>query len=183
MCATRRMMSADELERLPDDGQRHELVNGELSTMTPSGFDHGAVIANLTAPLVSHVRSKNLGVVVGAETGFKLTSKPDTVRAPDIAFIRRDRLPASGRPTTFWLGAPDLAVEVLSPTDTVLEIEKKVAAWLAAGAAMVWVLNPKSRTITVHRAGTRPRVLSEKETLSGEDVLADFAIPVADAFV
>jgi Uma2 family endonuclease len=94
MCATRLMMSADELERLPDDGQRHELVNGELSTSTPSGFDHGAVIANLTAPLVSRVRSKNLGVVVGAETGFKLSSKPDTVRAPDIADPTRSGLPS-----------------------------------------------------------------------------------------
>jgi Uma2 family endonuclease len=182
MPATGRMMSADELARLADDGQRHELVNGELISMTPSGFDHGAIIVNLTLPLAGHVKSRNLGVVVGAETGFKLASEPDTVRAPDIAFIRRDRLPASGRPTTFWNGPPDLAVEVLSPSDTVFEIEDKVAGWLAAGAAAVWVVNPKSRTIAIHRAGAPSRVLTEQESLSGEDVVPDFAITVGDAF-
>src|SRR5206468_4453372 len=92
------------------------------------------------------------------------------------------RLPASGRPTTFWPGAPDLAVEVVSPSDKLFEVEEQVAAWLGAGAAMVWVLNPKSRTIAVHRAGTAPRVLTEHDTLSGEDVVPDFAIRVADAF-
>jgi Uma2 family endonuclease len=181
MPATGRMLSAEELEGLPDDGHRYELVNGELITMTPSGFDHGAITASLTAPLVSHVRSTNLGVVVGAETGFKLASAPDTVRAPDIAFIRRDRLPASGRPTSFWPGAPDLAVEVLSPSDTVFEVEEKVAAWLAAGSA-VWVVNPKSRTVAIHRAGTVPQVLTDHQMLGGEDVVPGFSIAVADVF-
>lgn len=182
MRATRRMMTAEELERLPSGGDRHELVNGELITMTPSGFDHGAIVVNLTVPLGSHVKSTNLGIVVGAETGFKLGSQPDTVRAPDVGFIRRDRLAAVGRPTTFWAGPPDLAVEVLSPSDTVFEIDEKVAAWLAAGTAAVWVVNPKDRTITVHRAGTPSRVLTEQETLGGDDVVSGFAMPVADAF-
>jgi Uma2 family endonuclease len=182
MRATGRTMSADELERLPSDGQRHELVNGELITMTPSGFDHGAIIVNLTLPLASHVKSTNLGVVVGAETGFKLSSEPDTVRAPDIAFIRRDRLLRTGRPTTFWPGPPDLAVEVLSPSDTVFEIDEKVTGWLAAGAAAVWVVNPKSRTIAVHRAGTPPQVLTDQETLRGGDVVPEFSMSVGDAF-
>jgi Uma2 family endonuclease len=182
MCATRRMMSAEELERLPDDGYRHELVNGELTTMTPSGFEHGAVVGNLTAALATHVKSKNLGVVVGAETGFRLTSKPDTVRAPDIAFIRRDRLAASRRPTTFWPGPPDLAVEVLSPSDVPLEVEEKVATWIGAGASAVWVVDPMSRTIAVHRAETPPQVLTEQQTLAGEHVVPGFSIAVADVF-
>ena len=175
-------MTAEELERLPNDGLRRELVNGELMTMSPSGFDHGAVVVNLTAPLATHVRSKNLGVVVGAETGFKLASQPDTVRAPDIAFIRRDRLPTSGRPRTFWSGSPDLAVEVLSPDDRVDEVEEKIAAWLAAGTALVWAVNPKSRTITTYRAGMPPRILGEQDTLTGEDVVPDFGVPVREVF-
>jgi Uma2 family endonuclease len=182
MCATKRMMTAKELERLPDDGCRHELVNGELITLSPTGFDHGAVVVNLTVLLANHVRSRQLGAVVGAETGFKIASKPDTVRAPDIGFIRRDRLPAPGRPRTFWPGPPDLAVEVISPTDRMSEVDEKAAAWLSAGAAMVWVVNPESRTVTVHRTGRPARVLNENDALGGEDVVPDCAIPVADVF-
>ena len=111
-------MTADELWRLPDDSLRYALLRGELQRMAPAGFDHGAVIMNLAGPLSQHVKSGRLGVVCGAETGFVLATNPDTVLAPDIAFVRRTRIPPAGRPRTFWNGAPDLAVEVLSPGDT-----------------------------------------------------------------
>ncbi len=109
-----RRMTADELFLLPDDGYRYALVGGELQRMSPAGFDHGAVIMNMAAPLTRHVKAERLGVVCGAETGFVLARRPDTVLAPDVAFVRRERIPSAGRPRTFWEGPPDLAVEVRS---------------------------------------------------------------------
>ncbi len=178
-----RMMTSDELFRLPRGrGYRYELVKGELRQMTPAGFDHGVVIMNLAAPLSQFVRRQNLGVVCGAETGFKLERDPDTVRAPDMAFVRRDRLPTSGRPIGFWEGAPDLAVEVLSPGDSVVEVEQNVSSWLTAGATAVWVVNPKNRTVTISRLGTAPRTLSERDSFDGEDVVPGFRLQVGDIF-
>ena len=130
-----RTVTADELFRMPEDGYRYALVRGGLLRMTPAGFDHGAVIMNLAVPLGQHVKTGRLGVVCGAETGFVLERRPDTVLAPDIAFVRRERIPAAGRPRTFWDGPPDLAVEVRSPGDTRKEVAEKVAAWLASGTA------------------------------------------------
>src|SRR4051812_14372339 len=109
--------TAEQLWRMPKDEMRHELVRGELFTMAPAGFDHGAVIINLSIPLATYVKKHKLGIVVGAETGFILTRDPDTVRGADIAFVRAARIPKSGRPKKFWIGGPDLAVEVLSPDD------------------------------------------------------------------
>ena len=182
MPLTGRAITADELFHLPEDGYRHELVKGEVRKMTPAGFDHGAIVANLTAPLLQHVKSHGLGVVCGAETGFKIAGDPDTVRAPDVAFVRRERIPASGRPTGFWPGPPDLAVEVLSPSDTIFAMDEKVAAWLAAGARVVWVVNPSRRTVTIHRAGANLRVLSEAEALEGGDDVPDFRLPLSELF-
>ena len=180
---TDRQVSAEELIRLPRGRFRYELIRGELRTMTPAGFNHGAIIMNVSAPLAQHVKTHALGVVCGAETGFRLGSDPDTVLAPDVAFVRRDRLPPSGPPAGYWPGAPDLAVEVLSPSDTVFEVDAKVAAWLAAGTGAVWVVNPQRRVVTIHRAGTAPRTLSETATLTGNDIVGDFQMPVADIFV
>jgi Uma2 family endonuclease len=173
-------VTADDLLRVPDDGYRYELVKGELRKMPPAGFEHGAIGINLSAPLAQHVKSVGLGVVCGAETGFILATDPDTVLAPDIGFVRQERIVASGRPRGFWRGAPDLAVEVLSPSDTVFETEEKVAAWLACGARAVWVVNPRSRTVTVQYPGTAARVLSEADVLDGGDVVPGFRIGVAE---
>ena len=182
MPLTGRAITADEVFRLPDDGYRYELVKGELRKMTSAGFGHGAIVVNLTAPLGQHVKSHGLGVVSGAETGFRLASDPDTVRAPDAAFVRRERIPASGLPIGFWPGAPDLAVEVLSPSDTVSEMDEKVSAWLSAGAAAVWVVNPLRRTVAIHRAGAAARILSEAETLDAGDVVPGFRLPIGELF-
>src|SRR3954466_177571 len=144
-------ITAEQLWRMHNDDQRYELVRGELHMMAPAGFDHGAVIINLSTLLATHVKRRRLGVVVGAETGFILSRDPDTVRAADIAFVRAARIPKSGRPKAFWVGGPDLAVDVLSPDDRPREVKRKVQDYLAAGAALVWVVNPKNRTVTVHR--------------------------------
>jgi Uma2 family endonuclease len=182
MSTATRPITAEELWRMPGD-RRRELVRGEVREMAPSGFDHGAIINNFQRLLANHVIDEKLGVVVGAETGFRLSRNPDTVRGVDVGFVRADRIPKSGRPTSYWEGAPDLAVEVLSPTDTVEEIEEKVDDYLTAGCPMVLVMNPRRRTLTVHRPGRDPVVLREADTFDADDVVPGFRCPVAAVFV
>jgi len=128
------------------------------------------------------VKEQNLGQVFCAETGFLLARDPDTVRAPDIAFVHKDRLSTGAVEETFWPGAPDLAVEVVSPGDTIREIDEKAKAWLAAGASLVWVVNPAWRNVTVYRSPTDIKTLSEDAELTGEDVVPGFRCRVADIF-
>src|SRR6185295_18560486 len=139
-------MNADELLEMPDDGYRYELVKGELIQMAPTGDEHGEVTMGLAVSLYLHVKKHNLGRVYAAETGFKLEADPDTVRAPDIAFVSRERVEATGTIPGFRSGAPDLVVEVLSPSDRIGKVEAKVEQWLEAGARMVWVVGPKLHT-------------------------------------
>lgn len=181
MATTGKLMTADDLLRLPDDGQRHELIAGELRTMAPSGAEHGEIAATVVAPLRGYVRAHQLGRVFGAETGFLLATNPDTVRAPDAAFVGRERAGA-GRVTGYWPGAPDLAVEIVSPGDLYTEVEEKVATWLAHDTRMVIVLNPRRRTATVHRSPTEVRHLTETDVLDGEDVVPGWTVPVRDLF-
>lgn len=120
-----RSVTADELLAMPDDGYRYELVKGELIQMSPPGEEHGSVAMRLAARLYFYVEEYNLGVVYAAETGFKLESDPDTVRAPDVAFLSRARREPAGRVDGYWSGAPDLAVEVLSPDDRRRKVDEK----------------------------------------------------------
>ncbi len=175
-------MTADELQAMPDDGFRYELVKGELQRMAPTGFEHGIRTIELTTPLHSHVKAHKLGVVCAAETGFLLSQNPDTVRAPDIAFISRERVEKVEEVKNYWIGAPDLAVEVISPGETMREVEEKVAEWLEAGARMVWVVTPKLRTVTVYRSLTDIVVLTGKDTLDGGEVVPGFQIDIAEIF-
>ena len=154
MTTSQRLMTAEELLRLPDDGQRHELIVGELRTMSPGGAQQGRVAIRFAGPLSHYVAAHRLGEVFAAGTGFLLTTTPDTVRAPDVAFVSRERFEATGDLTGYWPGAPDLAAEVVSPNDLYIEVDEKVATWLAHGARMVLVLNPRWRTVAVHRPAT-----------------------------
>jgi len=178
-----RPITADELLAMPDDGYRYELVKGEVIQMAPSGYEHGVRTVELTTALHVHIRAQRLGVVCAAETGFLLSQDPDTVRAPDIAFVARERVENAGTVKSYWIGPPDLAVEVISPGDTVKEVEEKVAEWLEAGARMVWVVSPKLHTITVYKSLTDITMLTEKDTLRGGDVVPGFQIKVAEIFV
>lgn len=183
MSTTTRLMTADELLRLPRGRFRYALVRGELKVMSPAGSEHGAIIVNLTLPLAQHVKADQLGIVFGAETGFIIEEDPDTVLAPDIAFIARERIPSTGIPKKYWAGAPDLAVEVLSPSDTAYEVDEKVAKWLSAGARMVWTVNPKRKSVTIKRSHTESRIIFENDELDGEDVVPGFRCSVAEIFV
>jgi Uma2 family endonuclease len=155
MHETGRFVTAEELERLPD--LRCELVEGRLVEMSPVGFDHGQVVLQLGYLLQRHLRGKHLGVI-GTEAGFKLASNPDTVRAPDVAFIREDRLPLS-RPRGFVNGPPDLAVEVLSPEDRAREMRGKIDEYLTHGVPLVVIVDPQERTVTLHPRGAPETIL------------------------
>ena len=177
------IMTADELLAMPNDGFVYELIKGELIKVSPPpGYEHGIVAMNIAGPLYEYIKKKNLGKVCAAETGFLLEQNPDTVRAADAAFVRRERVDQAGLVEGYWVGAPDLAVEVLSPSDTVRRVEGKVAQWLEAGTRMLWVVSPRLRTVTVYRSLTNIETLTENDTLDGGDVVTGFQIPVAEIF-
>lgn len=150
---THQITTADELFQASGLG-RCELVRGELFMMSPAGFEHGQIAGLLCLRLGQYVENRALGTVTGAETGFLISRSPDTVRAPDVAFIRAERLP-SAPIRGFFPGAPDLAVEVLSPNDVPREVAAKTREWLDAGCRAVWVIDPLARTVTVHQVGAR----------------------------
>jgi Uma2 family endonuclease len=174
-------MTAEELLRLPDDHLRHELIRGVLTTMPPPGFEHGAIVMELGASLHGFVRQHDLGQVLAAETGFHIEFDPDTVRAPDVSFVRKARLGEGRLPRGYWRGAPDLAAEVLSPDDRPGRVQAKVRAWLEAGTEVVWVVDPRARTVAVHtRSGVA--VVREGGLLDGGDLLPGWSARVADLF-
>lgn len=172
---------------MPDDGVRHELLRGELRELTKPGFEHGRVAATIGMLLAVHARQTGGGVTVAAETGFLLARNPDTVRAPDAAFISKKRADDVGRTVKFWPGAPDLAVEVVSPSDTFHEVQDKALEWLAAGATAVLVLDPivldpTRRTATVYRGPDDVRVHDADESLDLGDAVPGFSVAVAEFF-
>jgi Uma2 family endonuclease len=177
------LMTADELLAMPDDGFSYELIKGELIKVSPPpGHEHGLVTMNIAGPLYEYVKNKNLGKVYAAETGFLLEQNPDTVRAADVAFIRSERIEKAGPIKGYWVGAPDLAVEVVSPSDTVRRIEGKVAQWLEAGTCMVWVVSPRLHTVTVYRSLTDIETLTKNNTLDCGDVIPGFQISISEIF-
>lgn len=171
--------TAEELERLNLPNKRTELVRGRLIVREPAGFRHGDVAARMLVKLASFVHARSLGRVLAAETGFKLFSNPDTVRAPDVGFVRQDRIP-DPVPRGFAAFAPDLAVEVLSPDDRPGEVLAKVSDWLNAGTRLVWIIDPDRRTARVHRADGSVALLQEHGSLDGEDVVPGFTCPLAE---
>jgi Uma2 family endonuclease len=182
MAGARQQVSADELLRLPDDGFRYELVRGELRQMTPAGNVHGRVAMSFSWRLAQYVQENQLGTVYAAETGFKLSTDPDTVRAPDVAFVSRARVETIGEVEGFWPGAPDLAVEVVSPGDGYTEVEEKIFAWLDAGTKMVVVVNPRQRSATVYSSQTDISALTEADILDGGEVVPGFQLAIRDIF-
>lgn len=182
MSSVSQMTTADELLTMPRGRARFELVKGALLTMSPAGSEHGSVVGTLFLLVASFLRKHRLGVVFGAETGFLLERDPDTVLAPDIAFVRRERIPASGIPRGYWPGAPDLAVEVVSPNDSLAEVERKAQDWLAPGACAVWIVSPQRRSVSVVLPDGNKDVIGADGILTGGDLLPGFQCPVREIF-
>lgn len=182
MSTTTQLITADDLLRMPNDGLHYELVKGRLIAMPPAGNLHGKRAMRLGWRLAQHVEANHLGVVFAAETGFKLASDPDTVRGVDIAFVSQQRVDEVGDVEGYWPGAPDLAVEVVSPGDTYTAVEEKVAEYLDAGAKAVWVVNPRRRSITVYRSLSDITILTEQDTLDAEEVVPGFRCRVSEVF-
>ncbi len=179
MRETKTLITAEQLLEIAGD-RRVELVRGELVEMPAVGLKHIRVVGVLVAWIVSFVTERKLGVA-GPELGCILSRNPDVVRAPDIAFISAARL-GSADPEGFFAGAPDLAVEVISPTDKVSEVQEKIREYLAAGARLVWLVDPRSETVTAYRPNGDAHVYSGNDEVPGEDVLPGFSFRPADLF-
>lgn len=182
MVETRAVTTAEELLRLPDSSERYELVRGELRKMNPAGARHGRIAMKLGARLDRYTTVKNLGIVLAAETGFRLSRSPDTVRAPDISFVARERIPLGGPPDGYWDLSPDLAVEVVSPNDTAAEVQSKVQMWLEAGTRLAWVVYPGTRSVVAHNSLKDISTLTANDILTGGGVVPGFQIPVTEVF-
>ena len=179
-----RLLTTEDLEGLPGQpGLRYELDEGKLVEMPGAGALHNLIVGLVYRLLFAFVSQKRLGLVFCDGAAFVLRRDPDTVRIPDVSVVRRDRVPAAGIPEGFWPGAPDLAVEIVSPHDRAEEVHERVRDYLGAGVRLIWVLWPKSRTVTVYWPDGTARELGPDEKLTGGDVLPGFEMTVSDLFV
>ncbi len=181
--ATRRMTVAEfeQWQLSWDDACRYDLWDGEVIEMAPAGEAHGAIASEIGRLVANYNRENRLGRTYAAETGFVLDEVRQRVLAPDVAFVTRDRVP-SGSQWGFFRGAPDLAVEVRSPSQSAREMAAKAAGYLAAGTRLVWLVDPDRRTVTVYRPNRSPEELGTEASLDGYDVLPGFRVAVAAIF-
>jgi Uncharacterized protein conserved in cyanobacteria len=171
-----------EFMALNRDGHRYEIVNGELIDMGNSGAKHGYVCSILMILLGGYVHIQKLGAMFDSSTAFKM--KSGNKRSPDVSFMAKERLQGLEElPDGFLEGAPDLAVEILSPSNTVEEIHNKLVEYFENGARLVWVINPKEKYVLVYRSSQEPdRLLKSVDSLDGEEIVSGFTLPVADLF-
>lgn len=179
--AANKLITAEEFAAMTGDGL-HELVRGEVIEMPTPGARHGEIANQMGYLLKAHVLSRNLGKVLNNDAGYILQRDPDTARGPDVSFIRRDRVPVGGLPDGPFPGAPDIAIEVLSPNDRIGDIDEKIDMYLAAGCPLVVVLHPKRRTAELHRPGTVPVIVREPEALDLSSVVDGFQCTLAEIF-
>lgn len=170
----------EELMALPKDGYKRELLHGEI-VMSPAGSEHGRISFLVAAAIGRHASRLHLGLVFDSSTGFRLT--PDDLLSPDAAFVGKSRLAGLKRPPRgFFPGAPDLVIEVLSPTDTVERMHEKLRLYFMHGARLAWVINPAERNALVYHGPEADRLLRLTDALDGEDVLPGFRLPLAELF-
>lgn len=179
MAFTTSPLTAADLEQLPQGDVRRELVRGVLVELSPAGREHGRLLVNVIVPLQAFAEVSGRGETL-VRVGFILARDPDTVRAPDVAWLGPQRVEALTSATGYIEGAPDLAIEIVAPTDRAADIDEKVQEYLAAGTRLVWVAQPRTRTVYVFQPGGIARVVGPGGTLDGGDVLPGFALPLAD---
>jgi len=182
MATRAKLLTAEELAQLPDDGWRYELIRGALHRMAPMGIERGVVAMRLGWRLAQYVETHGLGFVNAAETGSRLARNPDRVRAADVSFVSQERVSVVRTGPGFGIGAPDLAVEVVSPGDRPAEVQEKVHEWLDAGTRMVIMIDPSKQRVTVYRSPTDTTVLTINDELTGGDVVPGWVMPVSALF-
>ncbi len=181
MEAVLELVTVEEVFEMPPNG-RYELVQGKVIEMSPTGFEHGWLAVNVASEFHTFVKRHHLGIVLGAETGFILSRNPDTVRGPDVAFVTAERAARQKNTEKFFDGPPDLAVEVVSPTDRAADIEEKIQDYLRAGTRLLLVIYPRTKTIAVYRPHKDVKILTLADTLEGYDILPGFSTPVREIF-
>ncbi|HEY7035026.1 MAG TPA: Uma2 family endonuclease [Thermomicrobiales bacterium] len=182
MASTRtKVVSVEQLMAMPTD-EPWEVWEGELREVPAAGFDASALAGWICYLLLTFVKPRNLGVVTTADGSYILSYDPLTIVVPDVAFVRSSRLPAGPRPKGYAPFAPDLAIEVRSPTDRRADIDDKLAHYRRAGVPLVWWVDPAQRRVEVYRRGLLVAELSEGNVLDGEDILPGFRLPVAEIF-
>lgn len=179
MTTTKTLMTADELLQMPKDGYRYELIQGELKKMSPAGGKHGAIAMRFGMHLGVFVEEHDLGIVYAAETGYKVKTNPDDVKAPDVSFISKERLPESEIPDSYLTTIPELVVEVLSPSDYPKKAQEKVDMWFEFGVSVVVLIDPRKCIVYVHRPNLAPITFTRNDTLVFNDVVPGFSYPVS----
>ena len=174
--------TADEFMALPLDLKHYELVRGVLAEVAVTGYEHAEVEANIFRLLDQHVWPRRLGRITGGGAMFRLQQEPDTLRRPDVAFVRTDRLPARDQRRSYAQFIPELAVEILSPSNTAAEMREKVTEYLRVGVRLVWIVDPETETVTIHTPDAALVILAAGAEITGGAVLPDFRCPVAAFF-
>lgn len=180
--ATTRLMTIEDLADLGDEPGRYDLIRGELIRTSPAHTKHGAYASRIVGRLQLYVDEHDAGEVYTAEAGFILARDPDVLLAPDVAFVRRHRLPPENEQTGFFELAPDIAVEVVSPSDRLRDVSDKVMEYLEGGVSLVWVVEPGRKLVTTYKPDRTSKILTVDDELDGGDVLPGFRMPVADVF-
>jgi Uma2 family endonuclease len=179
--AAKKFWTDDELIAMPHDGRKREIIDGELVVMSPASFNHGKIISRLSFALGEYIYPRQLGELADGQTGFRL--KSDDLFSPDIAFVSTAGASAhQQRGDVFFHGAPELLVEVLSPSDTVEVLEEKLAQFFREGLRCAWVVHPKTRTVHVYRSLTSIAILTSQDSLDGEDVIPGFRYEISKLF-
>ena len=172
----------DELLALPKDGNKYEVMKGEL-VVSPAGIEHEEIGERLIVALASFVREHKLGIVCGSSAGYWMKTKPKDFLSPDVSFIAKERLGGAKRaPKKFFDGAPDLVIEVLSPRDTIETLHEKIVEYFNSGARLLWVVNPEEQIVLVYHTPQPDKLLRAGDMLDGEQVIPGFSLPVAELF-
>lgn len=178
--ATKTLLTLEEFERLPHDGTIHELSEGELIRVTYPKSGHNRIASRLYRKLATFLEQEALGEIF-VEAAYLLAADPPTLRVPDVSFLHSSRLHGQD-PDDYFRGAPELAVEIVSPSDSAEELDLKIRQYLKAGARAVWVLYPKTRSVHVFERGGASRVLSEGDRLEAPELFPGWSVPVAELF-